>query len=62
MASVKIVSLETMCKMILRNRRQAVALAGDPSVASGRDWTNAARKVNLNTVDSVNAYLRRAAR
>ena len=38
----------------------AVALAGDPSVASGRDWTNAARKINLNTVDSVNAYLRRA--
>jgi hypothetical protein len=32
-------------------------VAGDPSVASGRDWTNAARKVNLQTVDTVNAAL-----
>ena len=39
---------------------EGVALAGDPSVASSRDWTNAARKVNLNTVDSVNAYLKHA--
>ncbi|MET0287414.1 MAG: DUF4410 domain-containing protein [Polyangiales bacterium] len=30
---------------------------GDPSVGSGRDWTNAARKVNLQTVDAVNARL-----
>jgi hypothetical protein len=38
----------------------AVALAaGDPSVASSRDWTNAARKVNQQTVDTVNAALHR---
>jgi hypothetical protein len=38
----------------------AVALVGgDPSVASGRDWRNAARKVNLQTVDTVNAALSR---
>lgn len=30
---------------------------GDPSVGSGRDWTNAARKVNLQTVDAVNTRL-----
>jgi hypothetical protein len=36
----------------------AVAVAGDPSVASGRDWKNAARKVNLQTVDSVNARIK----
>jgi hypothetical protein len=36
----------------------AVAMvAGDPSVATGRDWRNAARKVNLQTVDTVNAAL-----
>lgn len=32
-------------------------VAGDPSVGTGRDWRNAARKVNLQTVDSVNARL-----
>jgi hypothetical protein len=30
---------------------------GDPSVGSGRDWRNSARKVNLQTVDAVNARL-----
>jgi hypothetical protein len=30
---------------------------GDPSIGSSRDWTNAARKVNLQTVDAVNARL-----
>ncbi|HEY6881922.1 MAG TPA: DUF4410 domain-containing protein [Polyangiales bacterium] len=30
---------------------------GDPSVGSGRDWTNTVRKVNLQTVDTVNARL-----
>lgn len=30
---------------------------GDPSVGSGRDWTNAARKVNLQTVQAINARL-----
>lgn len=34
-----------------------VYIAGAPSVASGRDWKNAARKVNLETVDAVNARL-----
>lgn len=34
-----------------------VYVAGAPSVASGRDWKNAARKVNLQTVDAVNARL-----
>lgn len=34
-------------------------IAGDPSVATGRDWRNAARKVNLQTVDSVNGALHR---
>lgn len=34
-------------------------VGGDPSVASGRDWKNAARKVNLQTVDTVNAALNR---
>jgi hypothetical protein len=32
-------------------------VAGDPSVGSGRDWKNSARKVNLQTVDAVNARL-----
>ena len=36
-----------------------LAVSGDPSVASGRDWTNAARKVNLQTVDTVNAQIQR---
>jgi len=35
----------------------AVLVAGDPSVGSGRDWKNAARKVNLLTVDPVNNHL-----
>jgi hypothetical protein len=35
----------------------APLVIGDPSVGSGRDWTNAARKVNLQTVDAVNARL-----
>jgi hypothetical protein len=35
----------------------AVLVAGDPSVGSGRDWKNSARKVNLLTVDSCNARL-----
>lgn len=35
----------------------APLVAGDPSVASGRDWRNAARKVNQQTVDTVNAAL-----
>lgn len=35
----------------------SVYVAGAPSVASGRDWKNAARKVNLQTVDAVNARL-----
>ncbi|MET0344408.1 MAG: DUF4410 domain-containing protein [Polyangiales bacterium] len=34
-----------------------VLVAGDPSVGTGRDWKNAARKVNLQTVDSINARL-----
>lgn len=37
-----------------------LAVSGDPSVATGRDWTNAARKVNLQTVDTVNAQIHRA--
>ena len=32
-------------------------VVGDPSVGSGRDWRNSARKVNLQTVDAVNARL-----
>lgn len=32
-------------------------IAGDPSVGSGRDWRNSARKVNEQTVDAVNARL-----
>ena len=32
-------------------------VSGDPSVGSGRDWKNSARKVNLQTVDAVNARL-----
>ncbi len=35
----------------------ATLIAGDPSVGSGRDWRNAARKVNLQTVDAVNGRL-----
>jgi hypothetical protein len=35
----------------------AVLVAGDPSVGSGRDWKNSARKVNLETVDACNARL-----
>lgn len=35
----------------------ATLIAGDPSVASGRDWRNAARKINLQTVEAVNARL-----
>lgn len=34
-------------------------VAGDPDVGSGRDWKNAVRKVNLQTVDAVNATLNR---
>jgi len=37
----------------------AAVVGGDPSVGSGRDWKNAARKVNLQTVDTVNAALNR---
>lgn len=32
-------------------------VSGDPDVGSSRDWTNAARKVNQQTVDSVNLRL-----
>jgi hypothetical protein len=32
-------------------------IVGDPDVGSGRDWRNSARKVNLQTVDAVNARL-----
>lgn len=32
-------------------------IVGDPSVGSGRDWRNSARKVNLQTVDAVNGRL-----
>jgi len=32
-------------------------LAGDPDVGSGRDWRNAARKVNLQTTDAVNVRI-----
>jgi len=32
-------------------------VAGDPSVGSGRDWKNSARKINLQTVDAVNTQL-----
>jgi hypothetical protein len=35
----------------------ALLISGDPSVGSGRDWKNSARKVNLQTVDAVNARL-----
>lgn len=35
-----------------------IEISGDPSVASGRDWRNAARKVNAQTVDAVNARLK----
>jgi hypothetical protein len=35
----------------------SVYVAGAPSVGTGRDWKNAARKVNLETVDAVNARL-----
>jgi hypothetical protein len=35
----------------------APLVVGDPSVGSGRDWTNTARKVNLQTVQAVNARL-----
>lgn len=37
-----------------------IVIAGDPSVGSGRDWKNAARKVNENTVDAFNAQLNRS--
>lgn len=36
---------------------QAPLIGGDPSVGSGRDWKNAARKVNEQTVDAVNGRL-----
>jgi hypothetical protein len=36
---------------------QAPYVVGSPSVGSGRDWKNSARKVNLQTVDAVNARL-----
>ena len=32
-------------------------VAGDPDVGSGRDWRNSARKVNLQTADTVNARI-----
>jgi hypothetical protein len=32
-------------------------VVGSPSVGSGRDWKNSARKVNVQTVDAVNARL-----
>lgn len=35
-----------------------VEVSGDPSVGSGRDWKNSARKVNLQTVDTVNARIK----
>jgi hypothetical protein len=35
----------------------SVYVAGAPSVGTGRDWKNAARKINLETVDAVNARL-----
>jgi hypothetical protein len=35
-----------------------VEVSGDPSVGSGRDWKNAARKVNLQTVDAVNVRIK----
>jgi hypothetical protein len=37
-----------------------VEVTGDPSVGSGRDWKNAARKVNLQTVDTVNARIKQS--
>lgn len=36
----------------------SVLTVGDTSVASGRDWRNAVRKVNLQTVDAVNVRMR----
>ncbi|MEY4515537.1 MAG: hypothetical protein RLZZ450_7659 [Pseudomonadota bacterium] len=36
---------------------QAPYVVGSPSVGSGRDWKNSARKVNLQTVDAVIARL-----
>lgn len=41
----------------LWGQEQGPLVVGDPSVGSGRDWTNSARKVNLQTVDAVNARL-----
>ena len=32
-------------------------VSGDPSVGTGRDWKNAARKVNLQTVDAITGRL-----
>lgn len=53
-------SLQLDAHFELVDTKGAIAIAGDPSVGSGRDWKNGARKVNEQVVDAFNGQLHRS--